>query len=547
MIATRAVKLWKELDETIFSLPKDRRLQVLREKKNYIIQRLNADYQRVWFGKRLDGSVVDLEEMTYYEVAVRLLELMYVSSQQRWIDASYRRFFINYLRRVEERFTSEPKPSLLDSFSSTHYNNHPYTFNEQFFNTYSQAKGQLLTSDDIRYFLTECERGDQKPVPFVPILDERFDIYFKKDSLWGAEDLDAIPGQDVGRVCILQGPVAAKYSTKVNEPVKDILGNIEKEYITHLLTRNYRGDDKLVPLVEYIDATPIHQTLSSHQDLMTRFGIVRTTIPISSTPIITTITTAAGVNRTSSTHHRDTSEVHLIEIPENVVDSSIPKDVWFKYLAENRCSWFSALITAPYIVRDHHFYVNNIFQTLLQPRSCQKYILHYDKTQRLICLELFDRKHVSETNPVIKIWKEHDNNIITAQLFHKKTEDKIISLTLNYRYDPENRGLIHEIIEVSDYHYSIFNIQYSIFNIQYSIFNIQYSIFNIHYSLFIIHYSLFIIHYSFITHHSSLITHHSSLITHLFILLFLFIVEEDCVIWSVKLIYLFFFVLKLMI
>jgi len=328
MIATRGVKLWKELDETIFSLPKEQRLQVLRDKKEYIIRRLNADYQRVWFGKRLDGSVVDLEDMTYYEVAIRLLELMYVACQHRWIDVSYRRFFLTFLQRVEERFTStNTMTSLLDSFAS--YQD-PHSFVEHFFNTYSASK------------------------TFIPTLDERFEIYFKKDSLWGAEDIDAIPGQDAGRVCILQGPVAAKYSTKVNEPVKDILGNIEKEYIEHILKRTYSGDEKSVPVVEYVGGTPIQFSESVTSD----FRI--------------------------ATEQTNSGEVRIVEMPES--PQALPNTTaWLEYLAGNRYSWIRALITSPYIVQGR-LYQRNVIRALLQPHPLQKFVLQFDKTKTLICL-----------------------------------------------------------------------------------------------------------------------------------------------------------------
>ena len=45
-VANRGIQLWKELDETVFSLPKEKQRQVLRSKRDYIIQRLNADWQK---------------------------------------------------------------------------------------------------------------------------------------------------------------------------------------------------------------------------------------------------------------------------------------------------------------------------------------------------------------------------------------------------------------------------------------------------------------------------------------------------------------------
>jgi hypothetical protein len=43
-----------------------------------------------------------------------------------------------------------------------------------------------------------------KPVNFIPQVDAHLDYWFKKDSLWMSEELDAVPDCDPDRVCILQ-------------------------------------------------------------------------------------------------------------------------------------------------------------------------------------------------------------------------------------------------------------------------------------------------------------------------------------------------------
>ncbi|KAJ2462759.1 fatty acid synthase alpha subunit Lsd1, partial [Coemansia sp. RSA 2320] len=115
-IATRGVLFWKELDDTVFSLPRDKRLAALLGKKGYIIQRLNDDFQKPWFGKKADGSVADVEEMTYGEVAKRLVEVLYIKHQSRWIDVTMRNLVGDYLQRVEERFAGGERAAVLQSF-----------------------------------------------------------------------------------------------------------------------------------------------------------------------------------------------------------------------------------------------------------------------------------------------------------------------------------------------------------------------------------------------------------------------------------------------
>lgn len=43
---------------------------------------------------------------------------------------------------------------------------------------------------------TDLRNG--KPVNFVPVIAEDLDFWFKKDSLWYSEDLDAVQGGDAG-------------------------------------------------------------------------------------------------------------------------------------------------------------------------------------------------------------------------------------------------------------------------------------------------------------------------------------------------------------
>ena len=81
-------------------------MAALVARKDYFIARLNADYQKVWFGKKSDGTPCDVYEMTYAEVVNRMYELLYLKHQKRWIDPSLCEAFGDFLRRVEERFTS---------------------------------------------------------------------------------------------------------------------------------------------------------------------------------------------------------------------------------------------------------------------------------------------------------------------------------------------------------------------------------------------------------------------------------------------------------
>jgi len=181
-IATRGVKLWKELDETVFALPKEKRNAWLTEKKDYIIKRLNADFQKPWFGARKDGTVVnDIGDMTYEDVARRLVRLMFVAHEGRWIDITLRNLVGDWLRRVEERFAgidrADFKTSELQSYSEL---DDPLPYLDKFFSLFAESTKQLLCAEDAAYFLAIAQRPGQKPVPFIPVLDADFGVWFKK-------------------------------------------------------------------------------------------------------------------------------------------------------------------------------------------------------------------------------------------------------------------------------------------------------------------------------------------------------------------------------
>jgi len=119
-VATRGVKLWKEFEDTVFALPREKRAAWLADKKDYVIKRLNADFQKPWvrdiistfhksiliisllpqFAAKADGTVCDVGDMTYAEVASRMLRLMYVSHEKRWIDPTLKKLLGDWLRRV---------------------------------------------------------------------------------------------------------------------------------------------------------------------------------------------------------------------------------------------------------------------------------------------------------------------------------------------------------------------------------------------------------------------------------------------------------------
>jgi len=219
VLATRGMVLWKEFDQRIFSIrDKAKRLGYLRFHKEEIADRLNRDFFRPWFAVDRFGRNIELTEMTYADVLRRLCQLMYVHHQCRWVDESYRTLVHAFIQLAHERFgrTNRLNPN----------EHQPKVLVHVFGQALGNKAHEALYPEDSSLLLASFRRRGQKPVPFIPQLDEHFETWFKKDSLWQSEDVDAVIEQDADRVCVIQGPVAVRYSTTCEESVKDILDSI---------------------------------------------------------------------------------------------------------------------------------------------------------------------------------------------------------------------------------------------------------------------------------------------------------------------------------
>ncbi|PWY77010.1 fatty acid synthase beta subunit [Aspergillus heteromorphus CBS 117.55] len=232
-IATRGVRLWADMDRRVFSLPRQDRVPYLTKHRDSIIQRLNTDFAKPWFGRDSQRDVVNLEEMTYAEVLDRMVELMYVRHQERWIDPSYLGFTMAIASRALERLPCV-SGDLENRLSRALLSSAPAQFLRRFVDACPTSTEEIMNPEDVSFFLLQSKVPGQKPVNFVPALNEDFEFYFKKDSLWQAEDIDAVVDQDAERVCILQGPVATQYSVGYEESAKEILDSITNGIIDRM-------------------------------------------------------------------------------------------------------------------------------------------------------------------------------------------------------------------------------------------------------------------------------------------------------------------------
>ena len=401
-IATRAVKFWKEIDDTILSLPKNKMVEALEKKKDYIIGKLNADFQKPWFGKN-DEGVCDVKDMTYEQIVVRCVELLFINRLNQWIDPSLRDFTGKFIRRIEERFATTATVSVVQSFTEL---NTPAPVLDVLFKKYPQAKTQLINAEDVDFFIGLCLNPFQKPVPFIPILNEKFEFFFKKDSLWQSEHLEAVVDEDVQRTCVLCGPVAAQFINKVDEPIKEIMDGIHDGHIEKLLKEEYNNDASSIPVVEYFSSKSVSKPNS-----------------------------VASVSVTESA-----------DAVTYTIGSKVPNaDEWFSLLAGKKFNWRHAFVSSALFVQGYNHVANPAKKVLAPSKNTVVTISNMsDESKTVISLsQIIKGKQREVVNVSIS------GNTINLKLIESRTADgSPVSLELFYTYNTaDGFAPIAEIME----------------------------------------------------------------------------------------------------
>lgn len=401
------------MDQKIFSLDKKKRVPELKKMREHIIKKLNDDYQKVWFGRNTAGETVDLEDMTYAEVVRRMVDLMYVKHESRWIEESLKRLTVDFMRRVEERFTTGAgKSSLVQSYSEL---DNPYPVIEKFLTAYPEASNQLINAQDVQHFLLLCQRRGQKPVPFVPSLDDNFEFWFKKDSLWQSEDLEAVVGQDVGRCAILQGPMAVKYSTKVDEPIKDILDGIHNAHIQGLIADVYGGKESSVPVVEYFGG----KILSSNESVVELDGVT--------------------VN-----HDGSRTTYRIASAPSTVLPEL---DAWMQLLAGKTYSWRHAMFTTDVYIQGAR-YQNNPLRRILQPVRGMFIEIAHPKDPSRTSITVKEASHSGKMVKTLDISLTGKDEILMNMYEERTAEGGAVPLPFKFTYRPDTGyAPIHEVMD----------------------------------------------------------------------------------------------------
>lgn len=433
-LATRGVLLWAELDKRIFSLPSAKKLVELEKQKDYIISRLNADFQKVWFGQTTAGKPVDVQQMTYTEVLTRLIDLLYPNNIESWIDPSYKKFTRDFIRVLEETFGSRTRRNAV--LQHIDQLDKPYQLLDDIFRSYPDTVNTIITAHDANSLLHLYRRRGQKPLPFILVLDETFEYWFKKDSLWQSESVESVIDQDVGRVCILHGPVAAQYTKVVDEPVRQILGGIHDAHINSILKERYAGDRSKVA-----DISHLYDDFKSFDD--------RSEIP------------GYFMQRL------DDPPTLIFRLEDS--DSPLPQaEEWTRILGGQKSSWRQALLTFDNIVQGQ-MQVSNPVKQIFAPRpGLTVQIIHpEDPKETVIILKQIPRKGIWDAASV-EIRPLSATEITVTLREPPVAARQLESLTFHFAYKVEpGMNPIQEIMEnrnsrITDFYRSIWiNPEYS--------------------------------------------------------------------------------------
>ena len=203
--------------------------EAVQARRDEIIETLNAT-AKPYFG--------DVEKMTYFEVAERLVSFLAIGRNGRyedgcWLDVTYRARVFDFLRRAEGRLC-EQEAGVVESFlKDPKALDTPQAVLKEFVEVYPQAQTQLLHPLDVRFFVQRICGRPGKPVNFIPVIDANVRRWYKSDSLWQAHD----DRYEAEKVLIIPGPEAVKGLKQADEPVASLLGRFEQALVQDVAER----------------------------------------------------------------------------------------------------------------------------------------------------------------------------------------------------------------------------------------------------------------------------------------------------------------------
>lgn len=204
--------------------------------------------------------------------------------------------------------------------------------------------------------------------------------------------------------------MAAKGSIVKDEPVKELLGNINSSLIKRLLERRYAGDESSIPTIAYLSEEPaaVSKVIAGVQSIEAKGQVT-------------------------------------YQFGEDVPETS----VWLETLAGSELGWLRALVGSATIVQGTS-YVDNPVRRLLAPRPNQKVVVGYTglapSSVTIFGAARSYGEHDSNFKSV-EIKFDNTSGAIGITLFEERREVSV-PLFLQFQYKPASGfAPIHEIAD----------------------------------------------------------------------------------------------------
>jgi fatty acid synthase subunit alpha len=198
--------------------------------------------------------------------------------------------------------------------------------------------------------------------------------------------------------------VAAKHSKIKDEPIRDLLGNIDSSLIDKLVERIYGGDASKIPTIDYLGAE------------------------VKGLPRLTGVESVEDGDKITY-----------------ILGDSLPgTSVWLEALAGPKPGWLRALLTSPTIVQGTS-YIDNPIRRLLAPRLGQKVVVLPTSVEVYGAARSYGLH--KEGFKAVEILYASSSGYIGVTIFEEH-RNVSVPLSLHFEYKPlMGSAPIHEITE----------------------------------------------------------------------------------------------------